>query len=190
MESPSVQARTHTHHLALETRQHEFLGIDLGEGPPRRTLVFGVVVGVVWVLLLVWILGAPTKWTFILYTTPPVLLTYYGTQWAPNMPRRRRYTVWALAIRQLMKGHRPIIGLGMRQPKRSEYLPLRVRRDLPTIGEIVKPWTRRNEWDRTDNELVGASDGKPVTLRPRVTLYGNREMYARLQKMKGKGSDV
>ena len=85
--------RTLTSHFQLETRQHDLLGLDLGEGPPRRALIFGAMVFVVWVLLCAPLLGAPTQNTFSLYVIhEPVILTT-----AMVLPVSQAWTVAAIS---------------------------------------------------------------------------------------------
>lgn len=55
----TMTGRTLTRHFHIETRQHELFNIDLGEGVPRRMLMFGVVVVLAWVALMAPIVGAP-----------------------------------------------------------------------------------------------------------------------------------
>ncbi|MFD0383198.1 hypothetical protein ACFQ2B_15025 [Streptomyces stramineus] len=62
---------TFTRHFDLETRQHELLGMDLGEGPSRRVLVTGAVVYAVWMGGLFLIFGWPSQMFFTLYFAPP-----------------------------------------------------------------------------------------------------------------------
>ncbi|MET9365794.1 hypothetical protein ABZX93_33465 [Streptomyces sp. NPDC006632] len=127
---------TYTRHFDLETRQHEILGMDLGEGPSRRLLVTGAAIYTVWTGGLLFLFGFPSQVTFTLYFAPPAIITYYGAQRSRSNERRWNLTRWALLIRYLTVGHRPVINGGRRAAERSEWLPLRAR-----LGERVETFT-------------------------------------------------
>lgn len=176
-------ARNYTRAFSLQTRQHTLLGIDLGEGIPRKPLVFGVVMFAIWIPLLWYLLGAPTRLTSLLFLAPPALVTYFGARPSPGNPRRFRFTSWAITAMFLLRGHRPIIGLGARQPTRAELTPWAARRDLPTIGEIVRPWTRRPEWERNnaqDAELGPTS--RPIRVTWKARTLGQNHVAGALER--------
>lgn len=179
-------ARNYTGAFSLETRQHSLLGIDLGEGAPRKPFVFGLVVFALWVALAWLVLGAPTRFTATLFILPPALITYFGSQKSPANPRRFRFTMWVLAVVFMLRGHRPIIGLGRRQPTRAELTPWRERRE-------EFPWTRRPAWERpTADQSPQVPDGKPVRLIVKARLFGNAYvadvLRRRNARRKGKSS--
>lgn len=169
-------ARNYTGAFALETRQHTLLGIDLGEGPPRKPLIFGLIVFVLWIALLWFVLGAPTKFTATAYILPPALITWFGAQRAPTNSRRFRFTTWVLAIAFVLRGHLPIIGLGRRRPTRAEITPWNQRRD-------EFPWSRRPAWERSQAEDAPTVDGgRPVRLRMKARLLGNEHVAEVLRR--------
>lgn len=163
---------TYTRDFDLETRQHEILGLDLGEGPSRRTVVVGMITFIVWFGGLLLIFGLPNKFTFSLYFLPPLFVTVFGAQRSQHNPRRWRLTHWALAVRYLVIGHRPVINGGRRAAARSEWLLLRERfgqraEHLATIPGLA--FLGRDDDARPGYQVAA---GAPVRLNSKVRLYG------------------
>ncbi|MFD4020656.1 hypothetical protein [Streptomyces sindenensis] len=165
---------TYTRHFqtATETKQHELLGLDLGEGTPRRALILGLVLFAAWVGLLLLLFGLPSEITFTLYLLPPLLTTYYGTQRSTKLDRRWNIANWAITVRYLVLGHRPIISGGRRAATRSEWLPRRARWASRTeflldtaLGPLVERWLG-------EDADVPAGAGAPIRLDARPRLYG------------------
>lgn len=176
MDTEGRVARNYTGAFSLETRQHTLLGIDLGEGAPRKPLVFGLIAFALWIPLLWLVIGAPNRFTATLFILPPTLLTYFGSQKAPSNPRRFRFTTWVLAVSFMLRGHRPIIALGRRQPTRAELTPWRERRE-------EFPWTRRAAWERPlADQSPHVPPGKPVHLTIKARLFGNAYMAGVLRR--------
>ncbi|MFK0296629.1 hypothetical protein ACIQU6_40015 [Streptomyces sp. NPDC090442] len=166
--------RTYTRHFDLETRQHELLGFDLGEGAPRRALILGLVLYALWTGTLLLLFGLPSKITFTLYALPPLFVAVYGTQRSQAIDRRWNITRWSIGVRYLVLGHRPIIGAGRRAATRSEWISRRARwsgkaellAESP-LGPLVERWLGTKE------ESTPPGAGAPIQLaarRPR--LYG------------------
>lgn len=178
----TVVARSHTRHLTIETRQHDVLGIDLGEGPARKPLVFGIIVMALWVALMLAIFRLPTQNTLIFYVVPPVILAWKGSQWSEYNPRRRVFTMWALAARQQLLGHRPLISLGGRQAYRNERTPWSERRNSMPLLERMNIRTQRADWERAADSIRDLEAlGKPIAVRARARLYGNNDTAVRLE---------
>ncbi|MGV9315207.1 hypothetical protein ACWDR0_23935 [Streptomyces sp. NPDC003691] len=164
--------RTYTRHFELDTRQHELLGVDLGEGAPRRALVLGLILFGVWFGGLTLLFGLPGKITFTLYFLPPVIVSVYGAQRSQAVDRRWNMTRWAIGIRYLVLGHRPIICGGQRAAARGEWIARRDRwaprvsilADSP-LGPLLDRWLGPE-----DSTAPGA--GAPVRLDARPRLYG------------------
>lgn len=115
------EGHTLTRTMGFEPRQHELLGLDLGDGPPRRALLWGALVFLVWWGFLWLLTGGPTSQTSLVWLLPPALLAVYG--WRDGRTaRRRRVTEWVLTIRWLRRGHTPVISLGRHTPTRSEHV--------------------------------------------------------------------
>ncbi|MFF7726028.1 hypothetical protein [Streptomyces sp. NPDC008001] len=167
---------TFTRHFDLETRQHELLGMDLGEGPSRRVLVTGAVVYAVWMGGLFLIFGWPSQMFFTVYFAPPALITFYGSQRSRRNERRWNLTQWALTVRYLTVGHRPVINGGRRAAGRSEWLPLRARLGEKSEDVLALPGMGAFERFLGDEEPQPTS-GRPVTLDARPRLYGPDHVY-------------
>lgn len=160
--------RTLTKHLNIEARQHEILGLDLGEGPKRSTMLIGLVAFVLWGVIALALTGPPTPDTLVVYMFPPAFIVGYGIQENPANPRRTRLTAWMLRLRYILTGHRPLIALGARTATRKETLPL---------GYRVRPATV------TDTDPHGQPSTEPVIRMNQATrLYGNAHLAAVLEK--------
>ena len=162
---------TYTRHFQLETKQHELLGVDLGEGAPRRGIIMGLILYVLWDGALLLLLGFPSPVTATFYILPPLFFTYYGMQRSTRADRRWNVTMWSLTARYLIVGHRPIVCGGRRAASRSEWISRRDRwgtrikllADSPLGGPLER-------WLGTEGEPTGA--GAPLLLGARPRLYG------------------
>ncbi|MFD9084549.1 hypothetical protein [Streptomyces erythrochromogenes] len=167
---------TYTRHFDLETRQHEILGMDLGEGPSRRLLITGAVVYVAWTGGLLLIFGMPSQVTFTLYFVPPAMVTFYGAQRSRMKERRWNLTQWALTVRYLTVGHRPVINGGRRAADRSEWLPLRGR-----LGDRFEAVTELPGLGALDGALgadvVHPTAGREARIDLKARLYGADAVY-------------
>ncbi|MGW5851969.1 hypothetical protein ACWFQ8_29165 [Streptomyces sp. NPDC055254] len=157
----------------METKQHELLGMDLGEGAPRRALILGLILYVVWTGPLLLLFGFPSEITFTIYFLPPLITAVYGTQRSTKLERRWNIANWSISARYLVLGHRPIICGGRRAATRSEWLPRRARWAGKTelllaspLGGLVERWLGEEE----DSTPAGA--GSPIRLAARPRLYG------------------
>jgi hypothetical protein len=174
--------RTLTAHFDLDTRQHELLGLDLGEGAPRRMLVLGLALFMVWTGGLFLIFGLPNRFTFTAYVLPPGLIAYFGTQRSSRINRRWNITNWALAVRYLVLGHRPIICGGRRAATRSEWIPRRSRWGARGDAMSQAPGARMIEGSLGRPEIYHASAGAPLRLDARPRLYGPDQLYKARQQ--------
>lgn len=172
-----------TGQMEVETRQHDMAGLDLGEGPPRRALIFGALALAVWCIALAPFLGVPNRYTFSLYFLPPILLTVIGMRVSGRTPRRRVLTDWALQIRYALLGHRTIVDVGRRRPTRYELPPLAERWRLITsaFGRVV-PATVKPPWAQPDHssEHTQRPVGSPIVLEQRARLLGGDELHTAL----------
>ncbi|MFF9908793.1 hypothetical protein ACF1HU_35935 [Streptomyces olivaceus] len=169
---------TYTRHFDLETRQHELLGLDLGEGAPRRALVLGFVLYLVWAGALLLLFGLPNRFTFTLYFLPPLLVAIFGTQRARRNDRRWNITYWALSIRYLTLGHRPIICGGRRSAARVEWIPRRARWGRKGDGlDLRRSRGITGRWLGAEAQPVSVVAGAPVRLSARPRLYGPDQVY-------------
>jgi len=179
-----IEGRTFTKHFHIETRQHEVFNLDLGEGVPRRMLVFGVVVILAWVALLAPIVRTPSAQTFSFYVIPPVLFAYFAFQESATQPRRKNITTWAIKARYMVVGHRPLIRLGARSAYRSEYLPISERIPFDAVLRHIAPWALTPAWERdqaSNEELIRA--GSPIILDQSARLYG----FDHMQRIRERG---
>lgn len=153
------EGRTLTKAMSIETRQHELFGVDLGEGPVRSALVFGVFVTLAWWVVLFFTIGAPDLsgnsrlgglWV-VFWFLPPMALVAFGWQEDKDNPRRRNITKWSLAVRQVLRGHRPITALG-RTERKADHLPLVERVGIRFGGgdpvTLVRPGQYRHAAER------------------------------------------
>jgi hypothetical protein len=165
---------TLTQHFQIETRQHELFGLDLGDGVPRRSLVWGTTFLVTWSLLCFPILGMPTQGTFSLYFLPPMFAAYFAFQSSAAQSRRVNLTQWAIKVRYVLIGHRPIISLGARAATRIEYRAGRWSSVTDGIVRVAVPWKVRAEWDlEPEADITGPVQAGPaIILNQRATLHG------------------
>lgn len=186
-----IEGRTLTKHFHIETKQHELFNYDLGEGVPRRMLVFGVVTVLAWIALLAPILGSPNKLTFSVYAIPPVIFAYYAFRDSEAQPRRKNLTQWVVQLRYATVGHRPVVRLGARAAYRSEYLPLGERVRIEGLLRKVAPAWFEPQWalDEDDDAPAEIRLGRPIVLDQGATLYGFDHMHQlRTRQKKGKGT--
>ena len=66
------EGQTVSRHLEFETRQHK-LGVDLGEGIPRKTLILGLIIYPAWWVIVFSILHGVNQITAMAYLLPPTL---------------------------------------------------------------------------------------------------------------------
>ena len=165
---------TYTRNFTLETRQHELLGMDLGEGFLRRTLILGALLITVWTGGMVVLFGLPSPMAFSAYVLPPLIVTTYGTRYSSRNDRRWNITMWSLTVRYWVSGHRPVINGGRRVAAPGERIPRRVR---------LGPWADTLA-ESADHPLVervlgrerhpGPTAGPPIDIQPQPRLHGSR----------------
>ncbi|MFD3714928.1 hypothetical protein [Streptomyces sp. NPDC058677] len=176
---------TYTRHFDLETRQHEIFGMDLGEGPSRRMLVTGVVVYVLWTGSLLMMFGLPSQLTFTLYFAPPAVITYYGAQRSRRNERRWNLTQWALWVRYLTLGHRPVINGGRRAAERHEWMPMSAR-----LGERAEAFVELPGMGAFENVLgkdaPRPTAGRAVPFDSKTRMYGPDAVYRARKRTGGK----
>lgn len=123
----SRTGRTVSRQLHIESRQHELFGVDLGEGIPRKVLLIGAIVFVLWAGLVFSITRTFNQQMMFFYCFPPILFMQLGVQESPKNARRWRFTQLILRIRFALVAHRPVIRFGRRAADRHEFLPLTAR---------------------------------------------------------------
>lgn len=166
------EGKTLTRPMSIETRQHELFNVDLGEGAPRKALIAGMLITVVWCGLLLLVIGAPSARTATLFILPPALLTLFGWRENESNGRRRNITVWVLAARWLVSGHRPVIALGRQESTQHERSVVRRVGDRLGNGDpltLLMPWRAQEE--RT-HERTQVSTGRVERMGGRVQLLG------------------
>ncbi|MFJ4880870.1 hypothetical protein ACIP93_37470 [Streptomyces sp. NPDC088745] len=182
------EGSTYTRHFHVETRQHEILGMDLGEGVPRRALMLGMLLFLVWTGGLLALFGMPGRFTLGLYTLPPIFVATVGTHPSRRYERRWRIAEWVIAARYRLWGHRPVICGGRVTAHRSEWISRRARwgaraEDLartPLAGPAALVIGAEG-----DADTVPAS-APPVTLAARCHLYGPDHLYRATARRKKK----
>ena len=179
----SREGQTLTRTMGFETKQHELFGIDLGDGAPRRMLLWGVLCCIIWWGLLYLIFGSPHPKAMFFWMAPPALMAVYG--WRDGRTRRRRkVTEWVLTARWLHRGHAPVIALGRHEATRAEgmtwleRLGHRFGHDDPLA--LVIPGRAAPE-RRLDRPAPPARPGAPVGRTHRVQLTGTDTAAAQWQ---------
>lgn len=99
---------TDTQHVQIESRQYK-LGIDLGEGIPRITMLVAALFAAVWWTLLFIVLGVPILAYVFFYIAPPGALTFFAVR--KDRGGRYAYVTVVDRFRYLKRRHRPIIPL-------------------------------------------------------------------------------
>lgn len=163
---------TYTRHWDIETRQHELLGLDLGEGLPRTTLKYGAVIFPVWWGLWLLLIGFPPQPAIPLFLLPPLGLTYFGAKRSTAYWRRTNLLMWGVRLNYLHQGLKPVIargripaprtGLRLRAQRLAERAPQ--LREMPAFGSLFTTGA--------DTPDAAESYGPPANLRPRLRLYG------------------
>ncbi|MEU4924578.1 hypothetical protein AB0G29_35155 [Streptomyces parvus] len=167
---------TYTRHFDVETKQHELLGLELGEGWPRKAIVLGFVLYLVWTGGLLLIFGVPSKVAFSAYVLPPLLIAVIGTKRSTRNPRRWNITYWTLSLRYLIHGHRPVICGGRRSAHRSEWIDRRARWGTKGDGLRRKSTLARRQ-EELEHHVPPALSGTPLVLDARPRLHGPDAVY-------------
>nr|WP_024127444.1 hypothetical protein [Streptomyces sp. F12]AHE40180.1 Hypothetical protein pFRL6_93 [Streptomyces sp. F12] len=163
-------SHTFSRHWDLEMRQHELLGIDLGEGIPRTTLRYGAVIFPLWWGTWLMLFGLPPRPLFPLFLLPPLGLTYYGAKRSLIYWRRTNLLVWAVRAQYLLRGVAPLIGRG-RIPHGRLGIRLRCRR----LGERAPQLAQMpglSSLFTSEGPDPARSAGEALHLTPRPRLYG------------------
>jgi len=173
--------RTLTKQLTVEARQHEILGLDLGEGPKRSTIALGLAAVIIWSGVCLLVIGPPTADTLTLYLLPPGVALGMGLQEDAQNPRRTRLTGWALRIRYVLIGHRPILALGTTPARRGEMIPARFRLVGPAVAARLPFPT---EWFVPDDiaSIGRPRRDRPLRLAQTARLYGTDHLARAIEK--------
>lgn len=161
------EGQTVSRHLKFETRQHK-LGVDLGEGIPRKTLILGLIIYPLWWVMAFSILHGVNQITAMLYLLPPTMFLWFGTQESEGNLRRMRFTQGLLRVRYAATNHRPVIRCGRREADRREFVPATVRFGQ-SLGSLVQKIVPQKTQDGTQ---------EPVTMAPTLWLVGGDQLDA------------
>lgn len=161
------EGQTVSQHLNFETRQHK-LGVDLGEGIPRKTLILGLIIYPVWWVIVFSILHGVNQITAMAYLLPPTLFLWFGTQESDGNLRRMRFTQGLLRVRYGLTNHRPVIRCGRREADPREFVPATVRFGQG-LGSLVQKIVPRKKQ---------AGSQEPVTMAPTLWLVGGDQLDA------------
>lgn len=161
------EGQTVSRHLKFETRQHK-LGIDLGEGIPRKTLILGLIIFPLWWVMVFSILHGVNQITGMIYLLPPSMFLWFGTQESDGNLRRMRFTQGLLRVRYGLTNHRPVIRCGRREADPREFVPATVRFGQG-LGSLVQKIVPRKKQ---------AGSQEPVTMAPTLWLVGGDQLDA------------
>lgn len=161
------EGQTVSRHLKFETRQHK-LGVDLGEGIPRKTLILGFIIFPVWWVMVFSVLHGVNQITGMIYLLPPSLFLWFGTQESDGNLRRMRFTQGLLRLRYAATNHRPVIRWGRREADPREFVPATVR-----FGEILGSLVQKIVPQKKQ-----AGSQEPVTMAPTLWLVGGDQLDA------------
>lgn len=161
------EGQTVSRHLEFETRQHK-LGVDLGEGIPRKTLILGLIIYPAWWVIVFSILHGVNQITAMAYLLPPTLFLWFGTQESDGNLRRMRFTQGLLRVRYGLTNHRPVIRCGRREADPREFVPATVRFGQ-SLGALVQKIVPPKTQDGTQ---------PPVTMDPTLWLVGGDQLDA------------
>ena len=161
------EGQTVSRHLNFETRQHK-LGVDLGEGIPRKTLILALIIYPVWWVIVFSILHGVNQITAMAYLLPPTLFLWFGTQESDGNMRRMRFTQGMLRVRYAFTNHRPVIRCGRREADPREFVPATVRFG-ETLGAAVQ---------KIIPQKKQAGSQEPVTMAPTLWLVGGDQLDA------------
>lgn len=161
------EGQTVSRHLEFETRQHK-LGVDLGEGIPRKTLILGLIIYPLWWVIVFSILHGVNQITAMAYLLPPTLFLWFGTQESDGNMRRMRFTQGMLRVRYGLTNHRPVIRCGRREADRREFVPATVRfgQSLGALVQKIIPQKKK------------AGSQEPVTMDSTLWLVGSDQLDA------------
>ena len=159
------EGQTVSRHLKFETRQHK-LGVDLGEGIPRKTLILGLIIFPVWWVMVFSVLHGVNQITGMIYLLPPSLFLWFGTQESDGNLRRMRFTQGLLRLRYAATNHRPVIRWGRREADPREFVPATVR-----FGEILGSLVQKIVPQKKQ-----AGSQEPVTMSPTLWLVGGDQL--------------
>ena len=176
--------------MNIETRQHDLFNVDLGEGVPRRALIAAIVMYLIWWTVLVVLIGSPNKHTAVLFVAPPALLTFFGWQETERNPQRRHITEWALTLRWLAKGHRPVIALGRvsgRGHERTLLERLGSRLGGGDPMSLLLPWRMNDPDSNPRRHARMTATGRPARLGGRVQMIGLDHAEAQMQRRARRG---
>lgn len=161
------EGQTVSRQLKFETRQHK-LGVDLGEGIPRKTLILGLIIFPLWWVIVFSILHGVNQITAMVYLLPPTMFLWFGTQESDGNLRRMRFTQGLLRVRYGLTNHRPVIRCGRREADPREFVPATVRFGQG-LGSLVQKIVPRKKQ---------AGSQEPVTMAPTLWLVGGDQLDA------------
>ncbi|MGW6865899.1 hypothetical protein [Streptomyces sp. NPDC054901] len=183
------QGMTYTGYFSrLESRQHELLGVDLGQGVSRRTLLLGLITFTLWDSPLLLAFGIPSVQWLTIYLLPPVVLTVLGAQPSKGCDRRTVLAGWVIGAHYQIHGHRPVIRGGRVVADRSEWIPRPARwaRVAPALTRAVGAATAARLLGTAEADAVPPS-GPVVELAHTVRLYGPDHIVKAAGRSRRKG---
>lgn len=148
------------------------MGMDLGEGFPRRALLIGAALISAWFGLLTLLFGLPNQRTLLIYFSIPLIVIWFGLQPSTKVARRRRMTDWLLRARYVLYSHE---GVKNSRPARLRRDRLHLRERVTfewfhqTFGSRSKDW---DPWTPATSSTRPFTGARPVSTGQELRLMG------------------
>lgn len=173
-----MQGRTMTRALEFETRQFNFMDIDLGDGIPRTMMIMGGGLLAIWITLLWVLFGPPTQATLLVYFTIPAIVVFFAFQEDPARPRRKRIAGWVHRARYAVRGHRPFVA---RQLSKNcdDILPVSYRFGIAQAVAALRGRGEVGVWDTSSQAAPHPYTAcTPLRVRMKARLIPEEKRHA------------
>lgn len=167
--------RTMTRALEFETRQFNFMDVDLGEGIPRTMMIMGGGLLAIWITVLWALFGPPTQVTLLVYFTIPSVIVFYAFQEDPARPRRKRIAGWVHRVRYALRGHRPFVSRTLSK-HRDDILPMSYRFGITQAVAALRGRGEVGVWDTSSQDAPHPYTAcTPFRVRMKARIISSKE---------------